>query len=183
MNEARWGFGAEVRHGREAASGGGPGGDAARAVTFALRILVARTQQYADRAGHRAGIHRSDLTAMNHISQANVMGESLGPGDVAKRMSLSPAAVTALVDRLESVGHLVRHRDEEDRRRIRLDLTDHATVTAIEMFRPMTTAMHKALEGYTDQELHLVARAMQDLTEALDYVDEGGPTLAPHETE
>lgn len=162
---------------------GHPGRNAVRSVTFALRVLVARTQQYADRAGHDAGLHRSDMTAMDHISQAAVLGETLGPGDVAKRMSLSPAAVTALVDRLESVGHLVRHRDGQDRRRVRLDLTDHATVTAIDMFRPMSQALTGALEPYTDEELALILRALQDLTAALEQVEKGGPTLAPHEAD
>lgn len=164
-------------------AGSHPGRNAVRSVTFALRVLVARTQQYADRAGHDAGLHRSDLTAMDHISQAAVLGETLGPGDVAKRMSLSPAAVTALVDRLESVGHLVRHRDGQDRRRVRLDLTDHAMVTALEMFRPMSQALAGALEPYSDEELALILRAVHDLTSALEHVEEGGPTLAPHEAD
>jgi len=173
VNESRQRFG----------TGPPPGREDVRAVTLALRLLVARTQQYADRAGHDAGLHRSDLTAMNHISQAIVQGERLGPGDVAKRMSLSPAAVTALVDRLESVGHVVRHRDVKDRRRIRLDLTHQATVTARGMFRPMTQAMADALEPYSDEELQLITRALTDLTAALDQVGEGGPTQAPHETD
>ncbi|MBA2695549.1 MAG: MarR family winged helix-turn-helix transcriptional regulator [Ornithinimicrobium sp.] len=173
MNTSQRAFGA----------GGHTGRHPVRSVTFALRVLVARTQQYADRVGHDRGLHRSDLTAMDHISQATVLGETLGPGDVARRMSLSPAAVTALVDRLESVGHLVRHRDEQDRRRIRLDLTDQATHTAIEMFRPMTRALADALEPYSDEELALILRALQDMTAALEQVDVGGPTLTPHETD
>lgn len=169
MNESRQRFG----------TGAPPGREAVRAVTLALRVLVSRSQQYADRAGHDAGLHRSDMTAMNHIRQAMMLGESLGPGDVAKRMSLSPAAVTALVDRLESVGHVVRHRDVEDRRRIRLDLTDHAVVTARGMFRPMTQAMADVLEPYSDEELRLVVRALTDLTAALDQVGEGGLAQGP----
>lgn len=173
MSKSQQSFGAVGHHGR----------NAVRSVTFALRVLVARTQQYADRAGHEAGLHRSDMTAMNHISQAAVLGETLGPGDVAKRMSLSPAAVTALVDRLESVGHLVRYRDGQDRRRVRLDLTDHATLTAMEIFRPMSQALSAALEPYTDEELALILRVLQDLIAAMDDVGQGGPTLAPHEAD
>lgn len=153
-----------------------------RAVSFAVRALVSRTQQYSDLVGHEAGLHRSDMAAMNHISQAAIHGEVLGPSDVAKRMSLSPAAVTALVDRLEAVGHLVRHRDEEDRRRVRLDLTHEAILTAGLMFRPMTSAMNEAMESYTDEELELVLRVLRDLTAAVDRADAKRLTLTPHET-
>jgi DNA-binding Lrp family transcriptional regulator len=39
-------------------------------------------------------------------------------GELAQRTGLSPGAVTGLVDRLESAGHVRRTRDPADRRRV-----------------------------------------------------------------
>ncbi|MGB3827148.1 MAG: MarR family transcriptional regulator [Ornithinimicrobium sp.] len=141
----------------------------ALAVTRAVRVLVSRTQLYADSVGHGLGLHRSDLMALNLMSQAAANhGELMTPGDVAKQMSLSAAAVTALVDRLERVGHLVRQPDAHDRRRVRLDVSKQAESVSREMFRPMNDRLLGALSAYSDQELELVAQVLRDLSVAVD---------------
>ncbi len=147
--------------------GSSPDRTAAQDVARRLRALVAQSQLYADGVGHDLGLHRSDLMAMNLMSQAAVRGELMTPGEVAKQMSLSAAAVTALVDRLERVGHLVRHADTRDRRRVRLDISNQAETVSRRMFRPMNERMYAAMSPYTDAELALVARVMADLTEAV----------------
>jgi DNA-binding MarR family transcriptional regulator len=182
--------------------GSAPGRDAVRRVTFAVRALVSQMQQYGDSVGHHIGLHRSDLTAMNLISQAAMRGERMSPSDVARQMSLSAAAVTALVDRLEKVGHLERTPDERDRRRVRLDVSEQATGVSRRMFRPLTEQMVKVLEPYSDEELELVLKVITEMTEAVQHADpgtadlsgtpyaerhavrpgDGEPTLGPHET-
>lgn len=172
---------------QEAFGAGRPGGRAAAfALADAARVMVRRMQMYADTAGHHAGLHRSDLTAMDIISQAAQRGERLTPSDVAHRMNLSPAAVTALVDRLAKVGHVERHPDAHDRRRTRLDVSDQAVGVSMAMFRPLTLAMFTALEPYTDAELELVTRVLGDLSAAVQHADPTDPPAVPtpgdHET-
>lgn len=50
--------------------------------------------------------------------------ESLTMSDIAKKMSHSTAAATGLVDRLEKMGYLVRSHAEEDRRKVRVKITN-----------------------------------------------------------
>ncbi len=162
---------------------------AARTVSHALRLLVSKTQLYSDGVGQSLGLHRSDLMALNLMSQAATHGESMTPTDVAKQMRLSAAAVTALVDRLERVGHLVRQPDAKDRRRVRLDVSKQAESVSREMFRPMNERFFDAMSAYSDEELELVTRVLQDLTGAVSEVEPGtkpaeptGSTLGDHAT-
>lgn len=162
------------------AFGAGPprGRVAAFLLSDAVRVMVSRMQQYVDSAGHHIGLHRSDLTAMNIISQAARRGDRLTPSEVAQRMSLSPAAVTALVDRLAKAGHLERQADDRDRRRVRLDVSEQAVGVSMRMFRPLTAAMSTALEPYSDEELELVTRVLSDLSAAVEQADPTGIDLA-----
>ncbi|MGW3248729.1 MarR family winged helix-turn-helix transcriptional regulator [Streptomyces sp. NPDC001070] len=48
----------------------------------------------------------------------------LGPGDLAKRLGLTPAAMTHRIDRMVSEGLVTRERDENNRVRVIVELTD-----------------------------------------------------------
>ncbi|WP_431035399.1 MarR family winged helix-turn-helix transcriptional regulator [Streptomyces sp. P6-2-1] len=48
----------------------------------------------------------------------------LGPGDLAKRLGLTPAAMTHRIDRMVAEGLVTRDRDEQNRVRVIVELTD-----------------------------------------------------------
>jgi DNA-binding MarR family transcriptional regulator len=48
----------------------------------------------------------------------------LGPGDLAKRLGLTPAAMTHRIDRMVTEGLVTRARDEANRVRVIVELTD-----------------------------------------------------------
>lgn len=48
----------------------------------------------------------------------------LGPGDLAKRLGLTPAAMTHRIDRMVTEGLVTRDRDEANRVRVIVELTD-----------------------------------------------------------
>lgn len=114
-------------------------------------------------------VHRSDLAAMNVISQAAARGETVTPSGLARSLSMSPAAMTALVDRLVKVGHLEREPDPKDRRRTHLRLTPTATVTGRAMFAPMAAQIEQAADAYSPQELALVVQVLKDIENAIDH--------------
>ena len=61
-------------------------------------------------------------------------GEALTAGGLGAAVELRSASVTALVDRLEKVGHVRRVRDPEDRRRVSLEMSDSAMAAGAELF-------------------------------------------------
>lgn len=48
----------------------------------------------------------------------------IAPGELAGVLGIHPSTVTGLVDRLEQLDYVVRLRDEDDRRSVRLSATD-----------------------------------------------------------
>lgn len=162
----------------------------ASAVSSRLRTLASVSQGYADRVSRHLDVHRSDLSAMSVIAASAARGQSTSAGQLARRLLMSPAAVTALVDRLERAGHVRRHRDERDRRRVVLGLTGYAGQVSGVMFRPLSHHLQEALSAYSDEELDLVARVLDDavaatrraLAEPLPEVPEAHEPYLVHET-
>lgn len=53
-----------------------------------------------------------------------IVEDGLRPGEVAKRLAVTPATVTSVVDTLERNGHVRRERSYRDRRGVMLRITD-----------------------------------------------------------
>jgi DNA-binding MarR family transcriptional regulator len=93
---------------------------------------------------------------------------------IAKETALTPAAVTALVDRLESRGLVHRRRDAEDRRKVMVAATDKARALAANAYGPIARAGAELLSRYSIKELMLLSRFLDEalalqrqMTEAL----------------
>ncbi|CAL9539333.1 hypothetical protein SUDANB176_04213 [Streptomyces sp. enrichment culture] len=61
------------------------------------------------------GLHPTDLQCLNLLT---LEGGPVTTGRVAELTGLTTGSATRLVDRLERAGHVVRERDEGDRRRV-----------------------------------------------------------------
>src|SRR5262245_5647173 len=68
------------------------------------------------------GINRTDLRCMDIVDR----GGRVTAGALARESGLSSGAVTTVIDRLEAAGYVRRVRDEADRRRVLVELTDAA---------------------------------------------------------
>jgi len=67
-----------------------------------------------------------------------------------------------MVDRLEKSGILRRVRDEKDRRRVFIEMTDDARAASEFAFADMVTEGSEALSAYGDDELRTVIRFLRD---------------------
>ncbi|MEV7175780.1 MarR family transcriptional regulator [Kitasatospora sp. NPDC093679] len=59
----------------------------------------------------------------------------LGPGDLAKRLGLTPAAMTHRIDRMVADGLVTRERDEANRVRVIIELTETGRDKWLELMR------------------------------------------------
>jgi DNA-binding MarR family transcriptional regulator len=66
------------------------------------------------------GVNRTDFRCIDILDRDGPMTA----GALAAASRLSPGAVTALIDRLERAGYARRTRDEIDRRRVLVEITD-----------------------------------------------------------
>ncbi len=80
---------------------------------------------------------------------------------------LSPASVTAPLDRLERQGHLRRVRDQQDRRRVTLQVEHQALALGAEFFGPLNTELLQAMDAFSDADLEVVGRFLEAMTDVV----------------
>jgi DNA-binding MarR family transcriptional regulator len=119
----------------------------------ALRTFTVESDVFVDGFARAHSLGRSDLNAIMWISTGTSSGDPITVGELAQRLRLSPAAATALVDRLENVGHVRRYRDPQDRRRVTVQMSETAMRVATEFFVPLGAHMHDEAAEFTDEEL------------------------------
>lgn len=133
-----------------------------------LALLLRRLTVELDAVGQRFadlhGLNRTDVRALVAIMDAARRGEALTAGRLGEAVDLRSASVTALVDRLERVGHVRRVRDTEDRRRVGLQMSESAMAAGAEHFGGLARDLTAAMEGYTDAELAVVRRWLEEMT-------------------
>ncbi|MER0246051.1 MarR family winged helix-turn-helix transcriptional regulator [Streptomyces sp. 796.1] len=96
----------------------------------------------------------------------------LGPGDLAKRLGLTPAAMTHRIDRMAAEGLVTRERDESNRVRVIVELTDRGREQWLEAMRMATVFEEDLLQDLTTVERHLLGEL---LTRLLRRVEEAQP--------
>lgn len=136
-----------------------------------LALLLRRLTVELDAVGQRFadlhGLNRTDVRALVAVMDAARRGEALTAGALGDAVELRSASVTALIDRLERVGHVRRVRDPEDRRRVSLEISDSAMAAGAEFFGGLQRDLLTAMAGYTDEELEVVARFLTEMTDVI----------------
>ncbi len=136
---------------------------AGRVDRAALRQLLRRhaeeLTQVAAAFGDAHGLHQTDVAALAAIARSP---SAIGPAALAEALRLSRPATTALLDRLEAVGHVVRRPDPRDRRRVTVELQPEAQALAAAFFGPLGDAYERVMDAYDDDELRVVERFLRD---------------------
>lgn len=117
---------------------------------------------------HQAIAARLGLGAADHKA-FDVLDRSgpLAPSELATRLGLTRAAVTAMLDRLERAGHVRRSPDRADRRRITVQLVEHQDPVIAEAFASLGDAMTAVLSRYSPRQQAAILSFLSATTEAL----------------
>ena len=89
------------------------------------------------------GVSVAQVKAMVHLSE-------YGPqtmGDLAEGLKITTPSATGLVNPLADMGFVVRDRDEEDRRVVRVSLSEHAQELAHSILDQRLTEVAAAMDG------------------------------------
>lgn len=138
-----------------------------KAVKIAALISAFRTSGNLDRAfdNHAAealGVNLTDLHCLNVVENRG----GVTAGALAAEAGLTTGAITGVVDRLERAGYARRVPDPADRRRVKIEVTDHFYARADEIWRPVGAEWHAVLaRRFSGDQLDLV-------TEFLDATNE-----------
>ncbi|MFW3169809.1 MarR family transcriptional regulator [Geodermatophilus sp. CPCC 206100] len=153
-------------------------GAARQEIALLLRRLTVELDAVGQRFAGMHGLGRTDVRALVTIMDAARRGELLTAGALGSAVELSSASVTALLDRLERVGHVHRVRDDDDRRRVVLELSESAMAAGAQFFGGLNRDLTAAMAGYDDAELAVVRRFLEDMTGVITRHARGGPPEA-----
>lgn len=131
----------------------------------ACRRLHAAIDALDHYAATQLGVSRNDLRCLNLLEHGPV-----APKQIASDLSLTSGAVTALIDRLEKAGLVVRTRDKDDRRGILVG----PTALVFERMSPIYLSYNRALTeittDYTTAERQAACRHLDDASRACEAV-------------
>jgi DNA-binding MarR family transcriptional regulator len=116
----------------------------------AYRNATNRDAAFDKLAAARLGLSLTDLQCINIVESRH----GVTAGELAVESGLTTGAVTSVIDRLERAGYARRARDERDRRKVIVEVTDTFYARAGEIWGPVAADWQAALaERFSAAEL------------------------------
>ena len=113
-------------------------------------------------AATRLGVSVTDLHCLNIVESRH----GLTAGELAVESGLTTGAVTAVIDRLERAGYARRVRDERDRRKVKVEVTDALYTRAGAIWGPVAADWQAALaKRFSAAELATIAAFLAQVEE------------------
>ncbi|UWX97655.1 MarR family transcriptional regulator [Arthrobacter zhaoxinii] len=153
-----------------------------RDIVDALRGMSLDGQRVADAFAHSNGLNATDMRALVLIMEAEMRHEALTAGQLSARLGTSSGATTAVIDRLERIGHIHRNRSHADRRKVTLHFEPLAMQLAGAYFGPLGALTDEVMSRYTETELRTILGFMQSIRESYDRhisAQQAGGTAVP----
>lgn len=122
--------------------------------TELLREILDLTGEFERHLGRALTVNPTDLEAMEFLIREG----SLSPTDLARRLDISTAAVTTVVDRLTSVGHVTRVPNPDDRRGILVVPNPDSVHRAMATLMPMIMGVNRALDDFDEEQRNTITR-------------------------
>lgn len=134
------------------------------AVTEAIFKTGAAFDTYNSQLRRSLGLNAHERLAVSTIWARGPQSMS----ELGRWIPLSRAAVTTLVDRLETAGFVRRGSDGNDRRRTVVSLTDSVTARLQPIVRPWIDGLGELLQSRSDTEWQAIVAFMHDFHELND---------------
>jgi DNA-binding MarR family transcriptional regulator len=135
---------------------------AASSAAQELLAIVPRLNRWAESSvSSSANDLRLSLRQLSALSM--IEDEVTTLGDVAKRLHVTPAVVTGLIDRLERRGYVQRINSTDDRRRVMLTLTESGRAAAQTATASLAAELEQSLAKLDSDDLQLINRALERL--------------------
>lgn len=133
-------------------------------VVIALRRILRAAEMAARDLTERTGLTPSQMVVLQIIARTG----NPSAGAVAEAAQLSQATVTAVCDRLEENGFVLRSRDAEDRRRVLLQATPKAHEVIANTPDVLQNRFVRRFEGLKDWEQAAIVATLERTATLLD---------------
>lgn len=120
--------------------------------TELLREMITANEAFVHHMGRELSVNATDLNAMTHL----ISSGPLGPTELARRLQLSTAAVTTVVDRLESVGHVSRAQHPTDRRSVVIVPSPASVGQAMGVLMPMISGIDSVIDTFPAEQRDVI---------------------------
>jgi DNA-binding MarR family transcriptional regulator len=114
-------------------------------------------------------LEASELAALEHLQAAGSMTQKR----LGERLSISPGAVTAMIDRLELRGYVERIPNPGDRRSALVLITEAGLEESLRHLWPYIEDIKGVEEGFSEKERAVIARFLREATQATHHAAEG----------
>lgn len=141
--------------------------DLERRIGYDLRELTSESDWVARTYAEQNNLSANEFRALMFVIIAESSGARLTAGDLRKRMGLSGAAITYLVERMTSTGHLRREADPADRRKVILRYGADGMDVARTFFTALAAQNHRAMVEVSDEDLEAAHRTFAAMVEAM----------------
>ena len=117
----------------------------------------------------RMSLEASELAALEHLQAAGPMTQKR----LGERLSISPGAVTAMIDRLESRGYVERIPNPKDRRSALVLITKAGLEESLRHLWSYIEDMKGVEEGFSEEERDVIARFLGEATRVTHHAAKG----------
>lgn len=131
-------------------------------VVRGLRGFANESELYVAAAGREAEMHRTDLAGLALVMDRGQAGEHPTPGQISAALQLSAPATSAMLDRLERLGHVTRAPHPTDRRSVVVEITEHALAVGGAMFGRLAAHLGPVLGSRSEAELAVIASFLEE---------------------
>lgn len=132
-----------------------------RPATQLLRQILEVSEDFEAYVGRELTVNPTDLQAMQHL----IMGGPQSPTELSRKLSLSTAATTAVVDRLVAVGHASRAQHPTDRRGVVVLPNPASVARAMGTLMPMIMGIDSVLDEFADDEQAAITEYLRRVLE------------------
>jgi len=137
----------------------------AKNMVWLLRRVVALVYQYSRLMVKQYGITSPQYIALKVLAQA---AEPLSAVALSKELKVTPANITAILDRLEAKGYVRRTRKVGDRRTLRLELTEQGMEFTNQLNDLMEVRVVEELRRLNPHEVEALNDALRKLVSMMD---------------
>jgi DNA-binding MarR family transcriptional regulator len=134
-----------------------------------VREYTSAVLRHAAATAKRMSLEASELAALEHLQASGPMTQK----HLGERLSMSPGAVTAMIDRLESRSYVQRAPNPEDRRSALVGITKAGIEESLRHLWPYIEDLRALEEGFSEEERAVVGRFLRAATQATQRAAEG----------
>jgi DNA-binding MarR family transcriptional regulator len=137
------------------------------AIVIGLRRVVRALELYSQEVRHDFGLTAPQLWALKTLARSG----PLTTGELARQLLVHQSSTSLLIQRLERRGAVRRVRQRDDRRFVRIELTERGVALAAAAPEPAQGRLLHGLEKMPAKRVREIRRAVEDLVGVMEAGD------------